>query len=369
MPNRISELTAAQKSRFDEWAEKWIEIGLRTGPADRERFEAAAAKCYRYAGIPWHGNVVWVPSPLVGALAAPIAALLVRSSPVDGAVDGAVGDAVSGAVSDAVGGAVDDAVGGAVRGAVDGAVDDAVRGAVSDAVDGAVRGAVRQGWSRYLGGQFWPGGWYWGPAFTSFFREVCGLSLKGDIWDRGRAYEATVQSACWWWPHREFLIVSERPKRIERELVNPDTSKYTARLHSLTGPAVEFEGWSVYAIHGVRVPEDVVMSPQSITAKRIIEERNAEVRRVMLERRGHDGVIRELGLSPISRSSAGSLYRLDLPGDEPLAVVEVENSTLESDGSRKRYWLRVPPDMSDATAAVAWTFGLDPKQYQPVVET
>ncbi len=74
---RIDALTPEQTARFDEWADKWIEIGLRTGYADRPRFETAVEKCYRYADIPWHGNVVWVSSPLVMAFAAPTAALLI----------------------------------------------------------------------------------------------------------------------------------------------------------------------------------------------------------------------------------------------------------------------------------------------------
>ena len=30
---RIDKLSAKERGRFDEWADKWIEIGLRTGPA------------------------------------------------------------------------------------------------------------------------------------------------------------------------------------------------------------------------------------------------------------------------------------------------------------------------------------------------
>src|SRR5690348_17881752 len=32
---RIDKLTEAQKARFDEWADRWIEVGLHTGAADR----------------------------------------------------------------------------------------------------------------------------------------------------------------------------------------------------------------------------------------------------------------------------------------------------------------------------------------------
>jgi hypothetical protein len=50
-------------------------------------------------------------------------------------------------------------------------------------------------------------------------------------------------------------------------------------------------------------------------------------------------------------------------------MVEVINATPEPDGSRKRYWLRVPPYMRTAREAVAWTFGLSGKEYAPDKET
>ena len=115
MPKRIDSLTEAQKAQMEAHADKWIEVGLRTGKADRAKFEAAAKKCYEYAGIPWHGNVVWTTSPLVVAFAAPAASLLIQllrqkkfdyDAAVRAAVDAAVGGAVRVAVRDAVGGAV-----------------------------------------------------------------------------------------------------------------------------------------------------------------------------------------------------------------------------------------------------------------------
>src|SRR5260221_14595370 len=108
MATRIDHLTDAQRAQMDAWADRWIEIGLRTGPADRERFEAGARECYRFAGIPWPDVVVWVPCPMVLALAAPAAALaieLIERAAREGgrSRDDAVGDAVGGAVGDAVG--------------------------------------------------------------------------------------------------------------------------------------------------------------------------------------------------------------------------------------------------------------------------
>jgi hypothetical protein len=41
----------------------------------------------------------------------------------------------------------------------------------------------------------------------------------------------------------------------------------------------------------------------------------------------------------------------------------VVNGTPETDGSRRRYVLRVPSRMRTAREAVAWTYGLTPERY------
>ena len=98
---RIEALTDAERAQMDGWADRWIAVGLSTARADRATFEAAARDCYRFAGLEPPKAIIWVDSPLVLALAAPIAAALLDSGQgrtVDGAVEGAVTDAVDGAV-------------------------------------------------------------------------------------------------------------------------------------------------------------------------------------------------------------------------------------------------------------------------------
>ena len=517
MAKRIDKLTPAQTEAMAGWADRWIEIGLRTGPADRAKFEAAAERCYGYAGIPWHGRVVWVSSPMVMALAGPIASFVLearkrgidlRSSDaavndavrgavgvavrdaVDDAVRGAVGgmvrgavrvavdDTVSGAVddtvrvavdaavdaavnvgvSDEVSAAVDDAVRGAVRVAVRDAVDDAVRGAVggmvrvavrvavddtvsgavddtvrdavdaavnvgvsdavSVAVDDAVRGAVRgmvdgavddtvrdgvlnviqRSWSNYIGGQFWVGGYYWGGAFTSFFRDVCSLELPQDLWERARAYEDTIQSACWWWPHRDFIVVCERPTAINREARNPSQTRGwgSHQLHAERGPAVVWpDGWSIYSHHGVRMPADIYENPSALTGQRIDSERNAEVRRVMISlfgsaryaREGNFTVVDKCGPDhPIMGLRNAILLRRDMAEDEPMVMLDMQDSTPDpKTGEHKRYLLRVDPNAyggqagreCHAAMASTWRVKSDttqlafrlPEDYRPEIET
>ena len=65
----------------------------------------------------------------------------------------------------------------------------------------------------------------------------------------------------------------------------------------------------------------------------------------------------------------GTLYRHELPSDEPIVMVSVLNKTAESDGSYKPYLIRVPSDITTAHAAVAWTFQRETTSYRPTVET
>jgi hypothetical protein len=119
----------------------------------------------------------------------------------------------------------------------------------------------------------------------------------------------------------------------------------------------------------VHVPRDVIEQPQALTVECIQAERNVEVRRVLLERYGPARYLRDAGAQRVHTDDAGILWRCPLPGDEDLVMVEVTNATPEPDGSRRTYWLRVPPAIRTAREAVAWTFDLPEGDYAPTRET
>lgn len=158
------------------------------------------------------------------------------------------------------------------------------------------------------------------------------------------------------------------------------------RLHNTTGPALAYgDGWCIYAIHGVRVVNpDFIEDRTKLTVERIRAEQNAEVRRAMIGMFGAEKYLRDSGAVEIHKDNYGRLLCTEIPGDEPLVMVEVVNSTPEPinyapsegeagewRGSRwfKHYTLRVPPSMQRVREAVAWTFGLRESEYNPLVET
>ena len=170
-----------------------------------------------------------------------------------------------------------------------------------------------------------------------------------------------------WWALDGLAIVSERPLRVAVD----DRD----RLHSEKGPALAYgDGTAIHAWHGVRVDSWIIDHPERITVGAIDEAENAEVRRVMVERFGAERLVREGNAELVHEDEAGRLWRRPLAPDpwsreEPFVVVEVVNSTPEPDGSRKTYWLRVPPRTQTAREGVAWTFGMGGSEYRPAQQS
>jgi hypothetical protein len=171
------------------------------------------------------------------------------------------------------------------------------------------------------------------------------------------AYEA---GAWLFWVVECEVIVAPRPAiRFERGL-----------LHAADGPAVSWPSGAQYFVwYGVRVPERAIIAPASISAADIVREPDVDARRSILDRLGYDALCKNPSAYAIQRDRFGTLYRVPLPFGASVTVVEVLNSTLEPDGTRRRYLLRVPPGTQTAHEAVAWTFGMRPEEYRPHRET
>ena len=212
----------------------------------------------------------------------------------------------------------------------------------------------------------WGGYWYWGGAVTSFFRDVCGLDLPGDLWDRARALEATMQSACWWWPHREFVMVCERPTVIHRECVDPRITRGPGshRLHCETGPAIAWpDGWGVYALHGVRVPAWIVETPADrIDPRRLLQETNAEIRRELVRKVGIERVCETLGATLLDRQGDYELLALDLQDGRHRPYLKMKNPSIGV------YHLEgVHPNCATVQQALNWrAYGDATRAWKPV---
>ena len=167
-------------------------------------------------------------------------------------------------------------------------------------------------------------------------------------------------------------------------LTNLDLSG-CARLDSLP-PGLRVSGWLDIAGTGIRgLPESlqdvrlrwrgvivdarVVFAPETMTPAEILAERNAEVRRIMIERHGLENFLKGAGATVLDEDTdpggRRQLLGVPMPGDEDLVCV-----SLLCPSTGRHYIVRVPPGTKTCRQAVAWTAGFDdPDDYHPIVET
>jgi hypothetical protein len=197
-------------------------------------------------------------------------------------------------------------------------------------------------------------------AFYDFFRTECKLKKETE---KLVPLKKLVQTCGWYLPYENYCFVSDR-NNIQHLDIN-------GRLHNDKGPALAYrDGFSLYMIHGVRIPPYIITNPERLTVDEIDNERNQEVKRVMLDKYGFENYIKNSGAKLIHSDEKGDLYRREYGnGEEPFCFIIVTDATPEPDGTFKKYMLGVDEEDKTATQAAARTFNRTPETYKPVYET
>ena len=119
------------------------------------------------------------------------------------------------------------------------------------------------------------------------------------------------------------------------------------------------------------VPVDyrIAFHPETIKAEDALKERNAEKRRVLIERMSHERFMQEAGARELDSDT-------DPGGDRKLLHVPLENDedmvclSCFCPSTQRHYFLRVPPETKTCHQAAAWMAGFDdPSKYKPIIET
>ena len=336
---KIERMTPEQEELLGRWRREWFGIGSSTERADRPRAEKAISAMYERIGQP-APRFFWFDSPATAVLG--ISALK------DEKFWGEAAKRVPAAVT--TGKRTRDSLGDSLR--------DSLGASLRDSLGASL-------WASLRATRFWGSMESYWVAYYAFARDVLGVKYDAQKSSDLDLWSEVTKSCGWWWPYRGLVIVSEKPESVRWE-----ADRERPRLHALDGPALRYrDGWEVYAVRGLRVPREAIMDPAWLTVDRIEGEQNAELRRVYLDRYGHAKYLEDSKAILVHEDSCGQLYRRELPGDEPLQMVRVINSTPEPGGTRKVYWLRVPPSVGTAREGVAWTFAMDAERYHPVAES
>ncbi len=235
----IAKLTDKQIERFPYYVKKWTDIGLSTAPLNRVSVCNALRKLYGIVGKE-------CPKPVI--CTSPLALWLT--------------------------------IGFLRNSSVSASVRDSVRDSVSDSVSASVHASVSASVYWYYDfGQFIA---YW-LSFYDFMR----MELDQDT-SKLDGNEALCLSAGWSVLFWKLAFIGEKPISIHRN--------NAGRLHKDGAPSVEYsDGWGVYALNGIRMKADYVLTPaEQLKPEIVLQETNVDVRRELLRKIGIERMLDKL---------------------------------------------------------------------------
>ncbi|MGI8809522.1 MAG: DUF6745 domain-containing protein [Acidimicrobiales bacterium] len=273
-------------------AAEWLEVGLSTEAADRERAVRAVAAAYAAVNLRPPPIVVWVQSPYAGILAAHLLAahlhdvalwrlfwrlrhrLTARArfsptgvgwgdttkalQPVQHQVWDGVGSVLDAALR-VVNGPDDERLGQAweaVRAQAGHAVDDDDPRRVWEQAWGPAA-LLRSGARPGVPSPILP---CYGNHDAGWLAPLDAANRSGGGDDRLVGLVELARSSGWWWPMRSAVVLAERPALLERD--------DDGMLHRDDGPAAVYrDGWSLHAWHGVGVARWLIDEPKRVTTQ------------------------------------------------------------------------------------------------------
>jgi hypothetical protein len=158
-------------------------------------------------------------------------------------------------------------------------------------------------------------------VFYDFCRRI-GVRYTGDENALLDVWLTEARTCHWWWPYKGLVIASERPTTLH---VDAD-----GRLHSDHGLALGYrDGWGVYALHGVRVPDWLVLTPaHDLDPQRLLKEENVEVRREFVRKVGIERVCGALNATVTDRAGDYELLLLDLRDGRRRPYLKMKNPSI-----------------------------------------
>jgi hypothetical protein len=355
---KIETLTPEQSEAVMQRYDEWLAVGRQFGETDREAAKAAVSALYVNAGRPEPKYVLQFTSPAIAGLAVAILRIPEWGKQLWGQLRGQLRGQLEDQLEVQLRDQLEDQLEVQLRGQLRGQLWDQLRGQLEDQLRGQL---WVQLWGQ-LGGK-WVFPAFWGMheagwiSFYSFCEEI-GVKYTSEQSGWLAAHRDVVKHCGWWWAFNEIVVISDRPtfQSVDGQ----------GRLHNETRAAMQFaDGYSLWSWNGTRVSEEVITTdPTTWDAKRILNEPNSEVRRVMVERLGWDQFVATANLQLVDRQPdpANDGYDIELYDvpqriyDEAVRVILVTNASPERDGTRRRFGLTVPASIDDAVEAAAWTF-------------
>jgi hypothetical protein len=207
--------------------------------------------------------------------------------------------------------------------------------------------------------KFYSGNLYaaWG-AFITFFRDV--MDWEDPSLKQFKLNEELMLSCGWVLWDDDVCIIVDRP-----ELITLDDNY---ELHGEEDFAIKWrDGWGVPCWHGTRIPKEWILNKDNLDPSIALTWENVEQRRCAAEIIGWNNVLNQLDCKVIDEDGdpeVGTLIEVELPeiGKERFLRVLC--------GTKREFALPVPPEMTTAIQAQAWTWDMELDDFKvPEVRT
>jgi hypothetical protein len=166
----------------------------------------------------------------------------------------------------------------------------------------------------------------------------------------------------WWAPYDTACALQDRPSEIHLDDQN--------LMHNETGPAIIYpDGYSVYGWHGTRVPREWIEDPEnSLTPEVALYWENTEQRRAACEIIGWDKILEILNANVIDENENPEIGTLLEVNHENISG-STEKFLRVRCGTGRTFAIPVPPHVSTALEANAWTYNIAANDYDIEVRT
>lgn len=196
-----------------------------------------------------------------------------------------------------------------------------------------------------------PEWWATNSCLIDFCINVLNCEVDRRRWE---ILQLLMETCGWILPYEKICYVCDRPTKLSFD--------NQQRLHAEGEPAIQFaDGFSVYAYRGVRLSEKYEkLHPNQWQPKWVLEEDNAELRRVLIQGIGYARLCQQLQATELDSWREYTLLKIDSNIDEE--GIYLLKMTCPS--TRHIHALRVPPDLTSAREAIRWVnWGIDPEEF------
>ncbi len=181
--------------------------------------------------------------------------------------------------------------------------------------------------------------------------------------NRWQILQDVVKNCPWFFPFQGICFICDRPIKLSFDEQN--------HLHADGEAAIEHaDGFKVYANHGVLLPHKYgTVSSSQWRSQWLLEERNAELRRVLVQGVGYNRICEELGAVELDSWQEYSLFKIknyievdEWASQDAMEPMHLLKMTCPSTGFI--HFLRVPPNINSARVAIGWVnWGVDPEEF------